>query len=266
MARTPSKPTSPRKPRVAPATSATSKPSATKPKAAPRTPARAVPATPARAVPATPTRAVPATPARAAPRASAKAPAAAAKLPRATAKSPAKPPAKTPAARAARAAAPIASTATKPARAMAPKPARPPAAGAATAPRTGAPRARKRPPAMAPDRLELLVKAAVASLEDDKAQDVRVLDVAGRASFTDRMIIATGEVDRQLQAMAAHLDEALGKQGLKLKRSAIEQSDDWVLIDAGDLVIHLFLPEARATFNLEKLWSGAAPVLGGDPI
>ena len=121
------------------------------------------------------------------------------------------------------------------------------------------PRTRKRPAPMAPDRLELLVNAARKSLEDDKAEDVRVLDVTGRASFTDRIIIATGLADRQIQAMATHLEEALAKEGLRLKRNAIEASPDWVLIDCGDMVIHLFKPEARETFRLEKMWGEDSP-------
>ncbi|SDD99823.1 ribosome silencing factor RsfS/YbeB/iojap [Belnapia rosea] len=110
-----------------------------------------------------------------------------------------------------------------------------------------------------PDRLEQLVTAACASLEDDKAEDILVLDVTDRASFTDRMIIATGLADRQMQAMANHLEDALEKVGLKLRRDSIQGSDDWVLIDCGDLVIHLFKPEARTTYALERMWGPESP-------
>ncbi|MBY0337051.1 MAG: ribosome silencing factor [Acetobacteraceae bacterium] len=113
---------------------------------------------------------------------------------------------------------------------------------------------------MPPDRLERLVAAAVKSLEDDKAENVVVLDVTGRSSFTDRMVIATGLADRQIQAMAAHLDEALGKEGLKLRKDAIQASDEWVLIDCGDLVVHLFKPDARETYALEKMWGPDSPL------
>ena len=87
-----------------------------------------------------------------------------------------------------------------------------------------------------------------------------MLDVTGRASFTDRMIIATGLVERQIQSMATHLEDALEKAGLKLRRDAIQGSPDWVLIDAGDLVVHLFRPEARATYALERMWGPDSPV------
>ena len=119
------------------------------------------------------------------------------------------------------------------------------------------PRARR--PKAPPERVEELVTAVRISLEDDKAEDIQVLDVTGRASFTDRMIIATGQVERQLQAMATHLEEALEKAGLKLRRDKIQGSPDWVLIDAGDLVVHLFKPEARATYALERMWGPDSP-------
>jgi ribosome silencing factor RsfS/YbeB/iojap len=134
---------------------------------------------------------------------------------------------------------------------------RSPKAASAAGPK---PRAPKRRPTIPPDRLERLVAAAVKSLEDDKAEKITVLDVTGRASFTDRMVIATGLADRQIQAMAAHLDEAFGKEGLKLRRDAVQGSDDWVLIDAGDLVVHLFKPEARDNYALEKMWGPDSPL------
>ncbi|MBR0680858.1 ribosome silencing factor [Roseomonas eburnea] len=101
------------------------------------------------------------------------------------------------------------------------------------------------------------------SLEDDKAENIILLDVTGRADYADRLIIATGKVERQLQAMATHLDEALGKAGLSLRRDAIQSSPDWVLIDAGDLVIHLFRPESRELYRLERMWGPESPPAGG---
>jgi len=114
-----------------------------------------------------------------------------------------------------------------------------------------------------PDRLELLVAAAYKSLEDDKDEDLVVLDVTGRASFADRMIIATGQVERQLQAMAAHVQDALEKIGLKLRRDSIQGSPDWVLIDCGDLIVHLFKPEAREAYGLERMWGPGSPAAEG---
>lgn len=140
----------------------------------------------------------------------------------------------------------------------APKAATKPAAPKPAKPKAAPKRAKKVP--MPPERLERLVAAARKSLEDDKAEDVVVLDVASRASYADRLIIATGLADRQIQAMAAHLDQALAEEGLKLRRDAVQSSEDWVLIDAGDLIIHLFKPEAREKFDLEKMWGPDSPL------
>lgn len=104
-----------------------------------------------------------------------------------------------------------------------------------------------------------LVAAVVASLEDDKAEAITVLDVADRASYADRLVIATGLVERQIQAMAQHVQEALEKLGLRLRRDRIQASPEWVLLDAGDLIIHLFRPEARAMYALERMWGPDSP-------
>ena len=103
-------------------------------------------------------------------------------------------------------------------------------------------------------RLDRMQAVIVESLEADKAEEVTTLDLAGRAAFTDRMVIATGLADRQISAMAQHLEERL--EGIGIKRVQIEGSggSDWVLIDAGDIVVHLFKPEARALYALERMW------------
>jgi len=105
-----------------------------------------------------------------------------------------------------------------------------------------------------PDLLERMQKAIVSSLEDDKAEDVVALDLAGRASFADRMVIATGLADRQIAAMATHLLEKLAELGVKRVQTEGAGGSDWVLVDAGDIVVHLFKAEARAMYALEKMW------------
>jgi len=104
------------------------------------------------------------------------------------------------------------------------------------------------------EKLDKLQALIVASLEDDKAEQVVALDLTGKTSFCDRMVIATGIADRQITAMATHLEDKLHDAGVK--RIQIEGSggSDWVLIDAGDIVIHLFKPEARTLYALEKMW------------
>lgn len=249
--------------------------------AAPKTPARpktgpgaatgAAARTGATAAPKTATRAKPASGARtataarrAAPEAAAGAKAAAGAAARAKAAAAGKGVAATSGAGAAASrAAPAARPGAKATSAAAPKaPARAKAGGAPAAPRPARGKRRER---LAPDRLALLVAAAMKSLEDDKAEDIVLLDVTGRADYADRLIIATGKVERQLQAMAQHLDEALGKAGLNLRRDAIQASPDWVLIDAGDLVIHLFRPEARELYRIERMWGPESPGAGNAP-
>jgi ribosome silencing factor RsfS/YbeB/iojap len=106
----------------------------------------------------------------------------------------------------------------------------------------------------APDRLDHVQSVIVESLEADKAEAVVALDLAGRASFADRMVIATGLADRQIAAMATHLEEKLAEIGIKRVQIEGGQGSDWVLLDAGDVVVHLFKPEARALYALEKMW------------
>ena len=101
------------------------------------------------------------------------------------------------------------------------------------------------------DRMQAVI---VATLEDDKAEEIVTLDLAGRASFADRMIIATGLADRQIAAMATHLHEKLHEAGFRKPLTEGATGTDWVLIDAGDIIVHLFKPEARTLYGLEKMW------------
>ena len=115
-------------------------------------------------------------------------------------------------------------------------------------------RAARRSRKAEPSALERLQSVIVGSLEDDKAENVVTLDLAGKATFCDRMVIATGLADRQITAMAEHLSEKLHEAGLKRVQVEGAGGADWVLIDAGDIVVHLFKPEARAMYALEKMW------------
>lgn len=105
-----------------------------------------------------------------------------------------------------------------------------------------------------PSRVESMQKLIVNSLEDDKAENVITLDLTGKAMFCDRMVIASGLADRQITAMAQHLREKLHAAGQKRVQIEGLGGSDWVLIDAGDIVVHLFMPEARAMYGLEKMW------------
>ena len=119
----------------------------------------------------------------------------------------------------------------------------------------GPARARVRPlEAAEVSRLDQLQKVIVGSLEDDKAENIVTIELAGRAAFADRMVVATGLADRQIAAMAVHLEDKLGEAGLKRVQIEGAPGSDWVLIDAGDIVVHLFRPEARTLYGLERMW------------
>ena len=104
------------------------------------------------------------------------------------------------------------------------------------------------------EKLEALTQLVVDAIEDKKAQDVLVLDVRGQCSFTDRFVVATGRTDRQLKAIAQAVAEAGHKAGLT---AGIEGLDamEWLLVDLGDVVVHLFLPDIRSEFQFERLWA-----------
>lgn len=99
----------------------------------------------------------------------------------------------------------------------------------------------------------------VASLDDDKAEDIAVIDLRGKGSFADYMVIATGRSDRHVGALADHLIEKLKALGLPSVPAEGMERRDWVLLDAGDVIVHLFKPETRLFYNLEKLWTDGAP-------
>jgi nicotinate (nicotinamide) nucleotide adenylyltransferase/ribosome silencing factor RsfS/YbeB/iojap len=102
-----------------------------------------------------------------------------------------------------------------------------------------------------------LLKTILRSLEDGKAVDVVTIDLAGKTLIADYMVIASGRSARQVAALTDHLIEAL----LKKRRVSVEgkAQGDWVLIDVGDVIVHLFRPEIRAYYNLEKMWGAALP-------
>lgn len=100
-----------------------------------------------------------------------------------------------------------------------------------------------------------LLKTILTSLEDDKAIDVSVIDLAGKSSIADHMIVASGGSQRHVGAMADHLLKKLKDEGFgKMSAEGIGQSD-WVLIDALDAIVHIFRPEVRTYYQLEKMWS-----------
>ncbi len=104
-----------------------------------------------------------------------------------------------------------------------------------------------------------VLKLIEESLDDDKAADVVVINLAGKSSIADFMVIASGQSSRHVSAMTEHLVSVLKNNGLKGATIEGQSRGDWVLVDAGDVVVHLFRPEVRDFYNLEKLWSFEMP-------
>jgi ribosome-associated protein len=102
------------------------------------------------------------------------------------------------------------------------------------------------------------------SLADDKAIDPVIIDLAGKTNFADLMVIATGSSQRHIATMAEHLLERLKHAGVAGVRAEGSGQSDWVLIDAGDIVVHLFKDEVRHFYDLEKLWGAALPEASGE--
>ena len=105
---------------------------------------------------------------------------------------------------------------------------------------------------------DLLLDRIRASLDDDKAEDVVTIDLRGKSEMADWMVIASGRSSRQVSAISQKLVERLkGEFGV---RSKVEGKDagDWVLIDAGDVLVHVFRPEVRNFYQLEKMWLSPA--------
>ena len=109
------------------------------------------------------------------------------------------------------------------------------------------------PPAE-PGSLHALV---LQSLDDDQAQDIVSIPLEGKSAIADHMVIASGRSTRQVAAMAQKLAERIKHGGFGNARIEGLPAADWVLIDAGDIVVHLFRPEVRTFYNLERLWSDA---------
>lgn len=117
--------------------------------------------------------------------------------------------------------------------------------------------------ATAPKALDTL-SLVLSSLDNDKAEDVITIDLAGKSSIADHMVVASGTSHRHVGAMADHLLRMLKTAGYGSVRIEGASVGDWVLIDAIDVIVHLFRPEVRAFYALERLW-GATPFARPQP-
>jgi ribosome-associated protein len=94
----------------------------------------------------------------------------------------------------------------------------------------------------------------LARLDDMKAEEITTIDLRGKSSLADYMVVASGRSNRHVGAVAENVIDDLGKVGIKGLRAEGMPNCDWVLIDSGDVIVHLFRPEVRAFYNLEKMW------------
>jgi ribosome-associated protein len=99
------------------------------------------------------------------------------------------------------------------------------------------------------------------SLDKHKAEDIVSVDLIGKSDVADRMIIASGTSQRHVASLADHVVSMLKQSGIGNVPVEGEDNCDWVLVDAGDIVVHIFRPEARSYYNLEKMWSVSLPQL-----
>ena len=105
-----------------------------------------------------------------------------------------------------------------------------------------------------------LLKDIVHWLDEAKAEEVVTIDLAGKSSIGDFMVVATGRSDRHVGAIAEQIGRKLKEQGLGRIRIEGMEACDWVLIDTGDIIVHVFRDEVRDFYNLEKMWSADRPV------
>jgi ribosome-associated protein len=104
-------------------------------------------------------------------------------------------------------------------------------------------------------RVSALEDLILGRLDDDQAQDVVVIDLKGKSAVADGLIVASGRSQRHVGAIADHLLRALKEHGYGRARVEGLPHCDWVLIDTGDIIVHLFRPEVRSFYNIEKIWS-----------
>jgi len=104
------------------------------------------------------------------------------------------------------------------------------------------------------------IEVVLASLDESKAEDVATIDITGKTTLGDHMVVASGRSHRHVGAIADHVLKDLKAAGHGSARVEGLPQCDWVLIDAGDVIIHVFRPEVRTFYNLEKMWSADAPM------
>lgn len=112
---------------------------------------------------------------------------------------------------------------------------------------------------LSPDeRSREILSLILHELDEDKAEDVVTIDLAGKSDIADAMVVASGRSQRHVSAMAEKVLRRLKEAGFGRAKAEGAGASDWVLIDAEDVIVHLFRPEVRSFYNLERVWSEAA--------
>ncbi|MBB6124771.1 ribosome-associated protein [Sphingobium subterraneum] len=111
-----------------------------------------------------------------------------------------------------------------------------------------------RAPAAQDDSVAALHALVLQSLDDDQAQEMVTIPLEGKSSIADHMVIASGRSSRQVATMAQKLAERIKRETGRIARIEGLPVADWVLVDAGDVIVHLFRPEVRSFYNLERMW------------
>ena len=101
----------------------------------------------------------------------------------------------------------------------------------------------------------------VEAAADKQAADILLLDMRGLCSFADYFVICSGETRRQIEAICDEVRDVLGKQGVKMRRLEGATGSGWVLMDFGDVIMHVFAPDERDYYKLEELWGRAKPLV-----
>jgi ribosome-associated protein len=116
-----------------------------------------------------------------------------------------------------------------------------------------------RPNAKVRPTAEEILRLVLACLDDMKAEDTVTIDLTDKSTIADTMVVTSGRSNRHVGAVADHVLEDLAEAGVAGARVEGMPHCDWVLIDAGDVIVHVFRPEVRAFYNLEKMWAPAQP-------
>ena len=110
------------------------------------------------------------------------------------------------------------------------------------------------------EMIQQMRDVAVAALEDVKGKDIIALDTTQLTDMFECMVVATGDSNRQVRALANNVREELKAKGFEVLSSEGEEYGEWVLVDAGELIVHVMLPAVRDYYDLEQLWGGQKPV------